>query len=117
MKAQLATLEALILLTVILSFVPFAMHLTENSYSAIAYSSAFLRRSNEIYDVYWILANNATYSSCLLSSNITCFSKLSSLCREVYGLPLAVSFGNVRLGNMTAPLGCFLIDNRTVCIS
>jgi hypothetical protein len=89
LKAQFATLEALLSLTVVLSTASVAGGIIANSERSVGYERAGISRASAAYDFMMQLALNSSASECLSrfeSEGSDCLNNYTQYYRYVYGI-------------------------------
>ncbi|MGC8628775.1 MAG: hypothetical protein ACP5T4_01010 [Candidatus Micrarchaeia archaeon] len=115
MKAQLATLEALLSFLLVLSVVSFCAKATNQFYKEEFENIQGLKAGSAIYDLSNVLQTQKA-KQCIESKNESCIASLVQLFGKAYGINVSISaFGKI-IGSANLKAACFIIQNESICI-
>lgn len=112
MRAQFATIEALISLVIVLSVSTFVARSISVNAANIYSESERLKASAADYDLLGQIEGNFSTRTCIASlSNVTdaCVAKLLDLYEKAYGMHFSLAVAGIRLGDAVS-------DGTTECV-
>lgn len=118
MKGQVATIEALLALSLVVSIVSFVANAENGNYLYSYRETKSLIESEAVYDFVNQVGTNYSIDVCINSSDQCIYQYLSSY-RALYGLDyIALEPGNWHVGNASEVqlTRCFPYGNQTLCI-
>lgn len=119
MKGQIATIEALFALSIVLGIISFVAS-AENSNSMYSYKETkMLLESEAVYDFINQVRGNSSLGACVNSSG-QCANQYLQDYKVLYGLDyVSLQPGGEHIGNTTAVqlTKCFILYGQTFCIT